>query len=214
MTPLIKTYAAETAWPMVGQAIQVYGGVGYTEEYPVSQYARDVKILSIWEGTSFIHSMDLVGRKMRMGGGKPFDGWLEDRRQFIDQYKNTIGFSGEMAKLEKACSCVEEIRDLYNSYYGEMAGKGHSIPLYATKVLTCCAQLFAAEALLDQALVARDKIAGLGAGHHDYKFYSGKIAAARYFANNILPNVYMLTELIKSDDRSALDCPEEAFLVE
>ncbi|MFZ5650220.1 MAG: acyl-CoA dehydrogenase [Bacillota bacterium] len=213
LTPLIKTYASETAWQMIGQAIQVYGGVGYTEEYPVSQYARDVKILSIWEGTSFIHAMDLVGRKMRMKGGKTFGSWMEDRKEFLDSNKNAGGFGREMENLDRAFRCVEEIRGLYSSYYENLAEKGRLIPLFAPRVLTCCAQLFAAECLMDQALVAKRKIEELGPGHHDFNFYSGKISTARYFVNNILPNVYMLADLIKAEDASALECPEESLLV-
>ena len=48
---------------MCGEAIQAYGGYGYCEEYPVAQIARDMKIYSIWEGTNYIQSLDLVGRK-------------------------------------------------------------------------------------------------------------------------------------------------------
>lgn len=213
LTPLVKTYASETAWPMVGQAIQVYGGVGYTEEYPVSQYARDVKILSIWEGTSFIHAMDLVGRKMRMQGGVPFENWMEDRKGFIEKNKEAAGFVAEFNNLAKACQSVAEIKDIYASYYANKAEQGQLIPLYAPSVLTCCAQLFSGEALLDQALVAARKIDELGTDHHDYNYYAGKIAAARYYANNILPNVVMLAELIKNADQSAIECPEEALVI-
>lgn len=212
LTPLIKTYAAETAWAMIGQAIQVYGGVGYTEEYPVSQYARDVKILSIWEGTSFIHAIDLVGRKMMMKDGKPFAQWMEDRKEFIEKNKGVEGFGPEMAKMEKAYQCVEEIKNIYASYYANLGEKDRLIPLYAPRVLTCCAQLFAAESILDQALVARAKMAETNPGHPDYSFYAGKISATRYFVNNILPNVYMLADLIRAADESALECPEEAFV--
>lgn len=213
LTPLIKTYASETAWQMTGQAIQVYGGVGYTEEYPVSQYARDVKILSIWEGTSFIHAMDLVGRKMRMQGGQPFNNWMQDRQDFITKNKNAAGFTAEFQSLEKAYQSVAAIRELYASYYDHKAEKGALIPLYAPRVLTCCAQLFSGEAILDQALVAAQKINELGTEHHDYHYYAGKVAAARYFAHNILPNVVMLAESIQQADQSALECPEAALVI-
>jgi len=66
LTPLIKAYGSEASLGVIAQAIQVLGGVGYTTEYPVEQYLRDSKILTIWEGTSFIHAQDLVNRKMRM----------------------------------------------------------------------------------------------------------------------------------------------------
>jgi len=213
LTPLIKTYSSETAWQMIGQAIQVYGGVGYTEEYPVSQYARDVKILSIWEGTSFIHAMDLVGRKMRMNGGQSFANWMDDRKDFIEQNKDTAGFAVEFGNLEKAYCCMTEVKDLFAFYYANKTEKGELIPLYAPQVLTCCAQLFAGEAIMDQALLANRKLATLDAGHPDYNYYKGKIAAARYFSNNILPNVVMLTELIKNADKSAIECPEEALVI-
>lgn len=213
LTPLIKTYAAETAWPMIGQAIQVYGGVGYTEEYPVSQYARDVKILSIWEGTSFIHAMDLIGRKMRMRGGSSFANWMDDRREFIEKNGKAEGFQLEMSNLARAYNCVDEIRKLYASYYENMSEKGELIPLYAHRVLSCCAQLFAAESIIDQAMLAKKKKEELGQGHHDYNFYQGKILSAHFFARNILPNVFMQADLIKNADRSALECPEEALVI-
>lgn len=213
LTPLIKTYSAETAWQMTALAIQVYGGVGYTEEYPVSQYARDVKILSIWEGTSFIHAMDLVGRKMRMKDGVPFAGWLDDRKAFLERNKQAEGFEAELEKLEKAYRCVVEIKELYDAYYADKGEKGSLIPLYATRVLECCAQLFAAESILDQAILAQRKIAELGTGHHDYAYYAGKVSTAKYFINNILPNVYIRTGMIKEGDQSALACPEEALVI-
>ncbi len=213
LTPLIKTYSAETAWHVIALAIQVYGGVGYTEEYPVSQYARDVKILSIWEGTSFIHAMDLVGRKMRMKDGVPFTNWLNDRKEFLEKNKNARGFATEISKLERAYQCVVEIKNIYETYYANKGEKGALIPLYATRVLDCCAQLFAAESILDQALLAQRKIDELGVEHHDYTYYVGKINAAKYFINNILPAVYTRTDMIKEADRSALECPEEALVI-
>lgn len=213
LTPLIKTYATETAWPMIGQAIQVHGGAGFTEEFPVSQYARDSKILSIWEGTSFIQAIDLVGRKMRMKGGAPFADWMEDRQQFIEKNKNADGFQKEMGNLARAYDCVDDIRKIYDSYYSSFTEKAELIPLYAPRVLTCCAQLFAAESILDQALLAQKKIVELGKDHYDYSFYQGKVACARFYAMNILPNVYMQAEIIKNADKSALECPEEALVV-
>ncbi len=52
LTPLVKCYGSEASLGVIAQAIQVLGGVGYTQEYPVEQYLRDSKILTIWEGTS------------------------------------------------------------------------------------------------------------------------------------------------------------------
>jgi Acyl-CoA dehydrogenases len=130
LTPLIKTYASETAWQTVGQAIQVYGGVGYTEEYPVSQYARDVKVLSIWEGTSFIHAMDLVGRKMRMQDGVPFTNWMNDRKEFIEKNKNAPGFGAENGAVgESLCLRGGNKGNLQHLLYGQGEQRGSYSPL-------------------------------------------------------------------------------------
>jgi hypothetical protein len=56
-------------------------------------------------------------------------------------------------------------------------------------------------------------MSGLAGGHPDHAYYSGKIAAARYFAFNILPGVFVLKDIIKNADQSAIECPEEAFLI-
>ncbi|MGE5449941.1 MAG: acyl-CoA dehydrogenase family protein, partial [Methanomassiliicoccales archaeon] len=82
--PLCKAYASDMAWPLICDAIQTYGGYGFIEEYPVAQLARDVKIYSIWEGTNYIQSLDLVGRKFTMGKGKPFMNWLGEIASFIE----------------------------------------------------------------------------------------------------------------------------------
>ena len=71
MTPLAKAYSSDEAWMLIGESIQTYGGYGYVEDYPAAQSARDCKIYSLWEGTNFIQSQDLVGRKWGLGRG-PF----------------------------------------------------------------------------------------------------------------------------------------------
>jgi alkylation response protein AidB-like acyl-CoA dehydrogenase len=77
MTPLVKAYSTDMAWPLIGDAIQVYGGYGFIEEYPVAHFARDSKIYSLWEGTNFIQSQDLVGRKWTLNKGRLFRiGWM------------------------------------------------------------------------------------------------------------------------------------------
>jgi len=64
LTPIVKAGISDAAWLVTAEAIQVYGGYGYCQEYPVEQYARDCKILSIYEGTNAIQSLDLQMRKI------------------------------------------------------------------------------------------------------------------------------------------------------
>jgi len=66
LTPIVKAGISDAAWLVTAEAMQVYGGYGYCQEYPIEQYARDVKVFSIYEGTNFIQSADLIMRKILM----------------------------------------------------------------------------------------------------------------------------------------------------
>ena len=212
-TPLVKCYASEASLALIAAAIQVLGGVGYTREYPVEQYLRDAKILTIWEGTSFIHGMDLVNRKMRMGGGAPFADWLNVIAAFAAEHRHARGFGQEMANLEKGCACVLALKASYDSWYANSGEKGQFIPLNAVGTLVVCAQLQVAQCLLEQALIAARRLGEVVAGDHERAFYAGKIASARYYLTQVLPQAFTRTEIIRAEDRTVLDCPEEAFTV-
>ncbi len=70
LTPLVKTYPSEKCSHAVSDGIQVLGGAGFCSEYILQQYYRDIRISSIYEGTTAIQSIDLLGRKMTMNDGK------------------------------------------------------------------------------------------------------------------------------------------------
>ncbi|MCP3924620.1 MAG: hypothetical protein GY714_18755 [Desulfobacterales bacterium] len=76
MTPVVKAYCAKKGFDVCVEAIQVFGGYGFTSEFPVEQLARDVKIATINEGTDGIQAIDLLGRKMGMENGKLFLNFL------------------------------------------------------------------------------------------------------------------------------------------
>ncbi|MDW7674171.1 MAG: acyl-CoA dehydrogenase [Bacillota bacterium] len=212
LTPLVKCYGSESAFSLTAEAIQVLGGVGYTMEYPVEQYMRDSKILTIWEGTSFIQANDLVGRKFKMNDGEPFSNWMSMMKGFIDENMSTEGFEKEFAALAKGYQCVAEIKELYDAWYDNLAEKKELIPLYAVRTLFACAELQVAVCLMEQGLIANSRIQELTDNQYELNYYKGKIASAKYFINNILPNAFMLTDIIKNADQVVLECPEESFL--
>ena len=209
LTPLVKAYCSDEAWPIIADCIQVYGGYGYCEDYPVAQAARDVKVLSIWEGTNYIQSLDLIGRKWTMKKGAAFAAWLQDIRDFINDNKNTPGFEGEFANLERAVNSYMEIQMTIGSYFGNK--QYGMMPLYARRILTATAQLYCGMVILSQALIAQKKLQEIGSDHFDYSFYAGKVAAARYYLMNIVPNIWAVAEVVKTGDTSVLDVPVEAF---
>ena len=208
-TPLCKAYPSDEAWWLIGEAIQVYGGYGYCEEYPVAQIARDVKIYSIWEGTNFIQAMDLVGRKWGLRKGAAFAAFIQEMRDFYEANKDNADFAGEFAVLGQALTSYAKIQKTILAYIGEK--KISMMPLHARRILTATSQLYCGRLILDQALLANRRANEVGPGHFDYNFYMGKVASARYYMMNVVPNVCTAADIIASGDTSALDIPVDAF---
>ncbi len=86
LVPLVKAYGSDQGFRICETAIQTYGGVGYTKDFPVEQYCRDAKIFSIYEGTNHIQAMDLVGRKLGQGGGANLQAFLGDIGKFVAEH--------------------------------------------------------------------------------------------------------------------------------
>jgi len=174
---------------------------------------RDSKILTIWEGTSYIHANDLIGRKMRMKEGIPFANWMAEIKGFIDKNKDVSGFEREMEALSRGYSCIEEVKDIFSAWYANLDENRHLIPLYSLKALFVCSQVQVAECLMEQALIAKKRLEELPESDYECSYYKGKVASARYYISQVLPNAFMLTDMIKAADTSVFECPEEALVV-
>jgi alkylation response protein AidB-like acyl-CoA dehydrogenase len=209
LTPLAKAYPTDEAWNLICESIQAYGGYGYCEEYPVAQAARDCKVLSIWEGTNFIQSMDLVGRKWNMRQGTTFSAFLNTIEVFYDIYKNSTGLEKEFANLGKALDAYKDIMNTIASYMAN--NKVSMVPTFSRRILTATAQLYGGKCLLEQALIAQQRIEELGKEHHDYNFYHGKVLSARYYLRNTVPHVWLVAELVRDGDSSVVDALTETF---
>lgn len=209
LTPLIKAYSSDQAFRICETAIQVHGGAGYTRDFPVEQYCRDSKIFSIYEGTNHIQALDLVARKLNLGGGQYAMALLSDISNFVSKHKEHAVFSRSIGKLEEAHAAVGSTAMQFMTWF--QAGEMDRVPLVANRFLKMLSELVIGWLLLDAALLSCEKQEGLEQDHPDWSFYEGKKHAARYFALNILPEVVSSAETVKLGDRSPLDIPDAAF---
>ena len=207
-TPIVKAYCSDVCWSSISEAMQVYGGYGFSEEYPIAQLLRDSRIYSIWEGTNYIQAMDLVGRKYMMGKGQVFAAWLQDIQDFIDNNRSS-SFAHELDILQQALNDYREIQMTLGGYLGE--GKIGMIGLFATRILHATGKILGARLLLEQALIAEKQLEQLAADHYDYPFYQGKVNTAKFFTRNILPELSFTSKVVKEGDTSALDIVEPAL---
>jgi alkylation response protein AidB-like acyl-CoA dehydrogenase len=208
-TPIIKAWCSDLAFQSISEAMQCYGGYGFSEEYPIAQQLRDCRIYPIWEGTNYIQSLDLIGRKWMMAGGSVFAAWLADIEKFVNENKANEKFAPQMALLEEALNQYKEIQMTMAGYLGQ--GKFGMIGFYATRILHATGYLYGAKLLLEMALIAQKKVDELGKDHFDYPFYIGKVASAKFFCHNLLPRVGKYLRVIKEGDFSIMDVPEATF---
>lgn len=199
--PICKAYTTEMGWQLVGQAIQVYGGAGYIEEYPVAQLARDVKIYSIWEGTTFIQGIDMVGRKMRLQKGEAFKAWLKEIKDFIDELKGNKDFAAEWSMMSKAYAAYENILQMMQKQLGE--GNAQVMPLYATRILQATSLLYGSLLIMQQGVLANEKLKELDENHYDRNFYLGKVASARFYVMNELTTIMSIEAALQGGDCTA-----------
>jgi alkylation response protein AidB-like acyl-CoA dehydrogenase len=209
LTPLVKAYGSDQAFRVCEIGIQVLGGAGYCQDYPLEQYARDSKVFSIYEGTNHIQAMDLVGRKLGMAGGAHLQAFVGDISTFLAKHREDPVFGPAMATLDEAQSAVLGGAMMFMGWSG--MGKISLVPLAANRYLEMMSELAVGWLLLEQAIIARDAAAKLEAGHPDKAFYEGKTHSALFFARNILPGVGFKGKLLATEDTSAIDIPTESF---
>ena len=149
-------------------------------------------------------------RKFMMENGAIFAGVLKEIDDFIAAHKGKLdGLEKELEHLEKALAAFRGIQGMLMQYM--QAGKHGLIAVYGRRILTATAQLYCGYLLMDQAVIAKKRMAELGEGHFDYNFYLGKVLSTRYYLNNVVPNVWHVAELVKIGDTSILEAPDEIF---
>ena len=197
IVPIVKSVCTDLGFDVAVTGVQIYGGYGYTQEFPVEQLVRDAKIQSIYEGTNGIQALDLLGRKLRMQGGKLFMEWMEDAKAELKAAEGE-GFAAQATAIGKAIDSIAATAM-------HIAGVGQkdidAAMLHAVPFLEAFGYVVLAEEALDQARVAKR----LAAERGESDFLRGKQLNLDYFVANFLPLVVATTKAIRSGDQSCLD---------
>jgi alkylation response protein AidB-like acyl-CoA dehydrogenase len=206
MTPVVKALFTDLGYEAANLAVQVYGGHGYIREHGVEQYARDVRITQIYEGTNGIQALDLVGRKMPAHTGRalrPFfhavSGLLERMAGHSDKALAawTTSMQQSFGALQLATATIAQ-RALKDP---EEAGAA------ATDYLRMMGLVGMGYTFLKAAAIAQAKVAE-GA---DDPFYKAKLATAGFFFDKILPQATTGYLVIQSGKRATMALDEAAF---
>jgi hypothetical protein len=209
LVPLVKAYGSDQGFKICETAIQTYGGVGYTKDFPVEQYCRDAKIFSIYEGTNHIQAMDLVGRKLGQAGGANLQAYLADIAQFVQKNSGNATLTSALKTLSLAQEALSGCAMRLLMWF--QTGNVALVPLHANRFLEMMAETTVGWMLLEGAAIALEKKKSVAAGHPDVAFYEGKVTAALFFARNVLPSVELKAKLMGEEDKSPIELSDAAF---
>jgi alkylation response protein AidB-like acyl-CoA dehydrogenase len=221
LTPVIKSYCSERGFEICVEAMQVYGGYGYMQDYPIEQILRDCKIASIYEGTNGIQALDFLGRKLGMKQGAVFMNYLAEMQKTVAHAKKIAGLEDLAAKVATVVNRLGEIA----MHMGQTALSPNLRVAFAfaKPFLDVIGDVSLAWMMLWRATIALpmlEKLAGSldssvrrqqAAKNKQIAYYEGQLQTANYFIHAVLPIAIGRMEAIASSDSSTIEIPEVSF---
>jgi alkylation response protein AidB-like acyl-CoA dehydrogenase len=202
LTPVVKAYLTDRGFKACFDAVQVHGGSGFTEHFPVSQYMRDCRIALIYEGTNGVQALDLVGRKLAANGGRAAMAFFAEIDAFVAEHEGdaalkpwTDGLAASKAQLQEGTFWLMQ-NGLTNPDDAGAASHDY-LHLFG---LTALAYMWARMVKAAQARV----------GEGD-PFHASKIATGRYFVERVLPDAAGHLAKMKTGSESMMALEAEAF---
>jgi alkylation response protein AidB-like acyl-CoA dehydrogenase len=194
LTPIAKSWPSQWCLEANSLAIQVHGGYGYARDYEVEQHYRDNRLNQIHEGTHGIQALDLLGRKVRMEGGRALAVLAEKIGASVARGR---GAGGELAEhADDLAASVVRLLEVTDALWARGADGAEAALANATTYLEAAGHIVVAWIWLEQLLAAQG---GAGA------FYEGKRAAGRFFYRYELTRTGPQLDLLARVDRTALD---------
>ncbi len=184
LTPIMKSYGSERGFENVSEAMQVMGGAGYTQDWPVEQYLRDVRIAMIYEGTNHIQALDLVGRKLPMKNGRLL-------QNYAAELQGLLAECGSIPELQPFVNALGKQAMRLQTVTMELAGKARAdaeeIGAAANNYLNFFALVVLGHVWLRQLKHL--------AGQEDSAFKRAKFQTGRYFFEMVLPEATLFAKL-------------------
>ena len=202
MTPILKSYLTEKGYWFATMAQQVLGGSGFTQEYGIEQFVRDVRIAMIYEGTNGIQALDLVGRKLPSKGGRAVMAFFAMIDEFIKNHQDREDLSPFVEALTAVKADAVEATQWFmaNAMQNpDNAGAG-AMDYLKLMALTCLTYAWAHS--------AKAALAGNG---DDKEFYENKLITARYFIERLLPDRHAHLAGVKAGAETVMALSADAF---
>ena len=201
LTPVVKAFLTDEGFACANEGLQVLGGSGFTEDWGIEQLVRDCRITRIYEGTNGIQALDLVGRKLALGGGRAVrgffalvEGWLKAN----PEAPHAAAVGKALKQLQQATLWIasEGMKD------PEQAGAA-SVPYLRLFALTTLAWLWSRMAQTAQA--------ALQGGSSETVFYGAKLKSADFYMARVLTETDSLLAEVLAGKTTLMAFSEEEF---
>lgn len=209
LTPVAKTYPSEMGILSVSQGLQILGGYGYCDEFPLEQYYRDARIHPIHEGTTGIQGLDLLGRKVMMKDRKGFSLYLEEVDNAIRAGLEDPTLAPFSLRLQDALEKLKQV----TSHLANLARQGDPELFLADATLYL--EFFGIITLAWQWLLqglAVEKALKADTSEGEILFYQGKRYTLKYFYHYELPKIEGLAKRLMEADGLTVNMKEDFFI--
>src|SRR5438270_3270528 len=204
MIPVVKGWCTETGIDVASLGVQVHGGMGFIEETGAAQYLRDARITTIYEGTTGIQAMDLVGRKIAREGGATAKAWLASLKALDADLGKSA--NADIKSLRTALAAgVQAVADCVNFI---VESKDPRATFAGAVPFLKLMGIVAGGWQMARAALAAEKKLNSG----DKDFLAAKIATARFYGDQVLVQAPALRDTVVKGAAGVLALSEEQFL--
>jgi len=195
LTPIIKGWCTESGNEVAAIGVQVHGGMGYIEETGAAQYVRDVRITTIYEGTTGIQSNDLIGRKLARDGGAAMTALLGDMESELRALATP---DAEVERVRRATlDAVGLLRNATRALLQTLAARPEAGMAVSVPYLKLCGFVIAGWLLAKSAAIAAARTSGT-----EGEFYAAKVRTAAFYAAQLLPAAQALARVVEDGGAS------------
>ncbi len=206
LTPMAKAYPSEACRDAINDGLQILGGYGFCMDFPLQQYLRDIRIMAIYEGTTGIQGLDLLGRKVWMNGGKGLQLLSERINDSISQAQSIPTLSPYATQLQKSIASWQSC----HLHLAKFAQEGDNVHLLAdaTPYLMMTSHIVIAYQWLKMAVKSTEMIR---TGNEKRHFHQSMIDTMRFYYKYELPKTKSFHDTLMSEDHITIDLDDTTF---
>ncbi|MES2826021.1 MAG: acyl-CoA dehydrogenase C-terminal domain-containing protein [Pseudomonadota bacterium] len=205
LTPVAKGFMTEVGFESANLALQCFGGHGYIREWGVEQNVRDARIASLYEGTTGVQALDLLGRKILLSGGQPLKNFTSCIEHFCAEalgYAELLPYTESLSRLLKEWfTLTATISERADKNLDEVGAASVDYLMYSGYILIGYFWGRAAKTALD----------ALAQGTNEPAFYRAKLETARFYFERLLPRTATLKITINSGCDNLMNLAADDF---